>query len=205
MIRASSAMAAAKISMATRRSPPSAQRAHRSGSRVRWRRPSSLPMAEMSRWHRPCFTAPAWLVRLAARCRPGCAFRKAGASWRRMSASLTSHACEGAPATEARNIPRAGNTLRLDQEAFDGTPVGQRDRADRERRRYRGNEAAEAFGRERPDLDLDRGALPVRHAHESGLRRLCAGQCIEPIVAAGLRGFEQPTAKHAELAIERHA
>ena len=49
---------------------------------------------------------------------------------------------------------------RLDQKAL--APCGHPPslmRADRQRRRHRGDEAAEAFRRQRPDFDLDRGAL----------------------------------------------
>jgi hypothetical protein len=44
------------------------------------------PMAAISPSPRPCFTAPAWPARSAARCKPGSASLKAGEWWRRTSA-----------------------------------------------------------------------------------------------------------------------
>ena len=135
-------------------------------ARARARRgPSSPPMAATSRWPRRCSIAPAWPARSAARCRPGCASPKAGASSPRMSASSTTSCWhEGAPAAEARNIARADDALRFDQEAFDAAPIAKRDRADRQRRRDRRDKTTEAFRGQGPDLQLDR-LRPPRPPH----------------------------------------
>ena len=47
------------------------------------------------------------------------------------------------PTAEARDVARAGDCFRLDQKTFDRAAVGQFERADRERRRHRGDEVAE--------------------------------------------------------------
>ena len=74
----------------------------------------------------------------------------------------------GAPAAEARNVARAGDGLRLDQKSLHGAPVASFDRADRQRRRHRGDEAAEAFRRQRPDFELDRCPFPSATRNRPG-------------------------------------
>ena len=65
-----------------------------------------------------------------------------------------------APAAERRDVARAAERRGLDDEALDAAAVGQTDRADRQRRRHRGDELAEGRRRQRPDFKLDR-TLPV--------------------------------------------
>ena len=83
-IRAPSATAAPRIFTATTRSRRFVSPARRPGSRARFRRRSSAPTAATTPSPRRCSTAPACPEKSAGRCRPGCAFRKAGASSPRM-------------------------------------------------------------------------------------------------------------------------
>ena len=83
--------------------------------------------------------------------------------------------------------------------------VGEAHRADAERARNGGDEAAERLGVERPDLRGDRAALAGRDAQQAGLRRRRARQRVEPIVRRGLDLAQQDAAERRELAIERQA
>src|SRR5674476_268069 len=56
---------------------------------------------------------------------------------------------EGAPAAEGGDLARAADIGGLDDETLDAAAVGEPHRADRQRRRDRGDEVAERRGRQR--------------------------------------------------------
>ena len=82
---------------------------------------------------------------------------------RRIAVACTPRCLACAPRTRASRrsseMSRApAIAVGLDQKALHAAAVGEPHRADRQRRRHRGDEAAEAVGRQRPDFDLDRSA-----------------------------------------------
>ena len=68
---------------------------------------------------------------------------------------------KAAPAAVVRDIGGVGQAGRLDQKAFRRGAVVEQDGADAERRRDRGDEAAEGRRIEPPDLDVDRRAAAI--------------------------------------------
>src|SRR5262249_53878790 len=91
----------------------------------------------------------------------------------------------------------------LRQKALELAAVGERERADRERRRNARDEAAERVRPHRPDLDRDGGAAGI-DADEPGLRRR-ARQQEQAIVLRRRALLQKARAEGGELAVERHA
>ena len=111
----------------------------------------------------------------------------------------------GAPAAELGNVARLRDGLGLDQKPFDRAAVAERQRADRQRRRDRGDEGAEALRRQGPDLDLDFRPLAAADPQQAGLGRGLVGQREQPIVGRGARRPQEPRAERDQLAVERQA
>ena len=168
----------------------------------------SPPTAATSRSPRPCSTAPACAGKVGrqmqtwVRCPEG---------WRVVAAHVsvidepTGHDDRRASRRSSKCRARPRRPRASTRKPFTARPSASVIVPIDKRRRHRGNEAAEACGGQRPDLDLDRRALPVRHADQAGLRRRACRRAHRAGSQRGRRRLEQPRAERRELAVERHA
>jgi hypothetical protein len=87
--------------------------------------------------------------------------------------------------------------------------ISQRDLANAKRRRNRGDEGAEAGGRQGPNLDVKARILSyareARFSDKAGFGRRGAGQDKEAIISCGPSAADQRTAQLRQLMVERHA
>ena len=97
------------------------------------------------------------------------------------------------------------STPRPRQKALHAAPVGQRQRADRERRRDRGDEAAEASAGSAQISSAIDAPCPCATRSRPGLRRRPAVEREQPVVRRGRGAFEEARAERCQFAVERHA
>src|SRR6516162_887722 len=74
---------------------------------------------------------------------------------------------ERAPSAQVRNILCAGGRVGLHQKSLDLAAAGERECADRKRRRNVSNKSSERIVAQRPQLDLDGAAAALSNAQQS--------------------------------------
>jgi len=87
--------------------------------------------------------------------------------------------------------------------------ISQRDLADTQRRRDRGDECAEGGGRQGPNLDVKARvfsyAREARFSDKAGFGRCGAREDIEAIIACGPSASDEGAPQLRQLMVERHA
>src|SRR2546421_13111131 len=105
-----------------------------------------------------------------------------------MTNSLRFHECT--PAAETRNVARILDAVGFGEKTLHGAAAAQHQRANREWRRDRADEAPKTFRRQCPDFDCDRRALPGRDAQQPRPRRL-RREGEHFVIPPGVRAFEK--------------